>query len=247
MTMSTTQQASVRPQDPTPAEAALYARIAADEGGRTKVLDHYIPRQTGFAFPVGSGQVLRITCCDGPQVADFNAFCATDQSEHFWSGRTRTLQGAHLRVGDRLWSTEPKMRRMFTLIKDTVKHEPLPFNARSHDLIYARCSERSVALLSGGVEGLPNCNTNLHRALQAIGFDDRFVHDAFNVFMCTGYDDDHRLFYREPDARQGDYVELIAEMDTVVAISACPSGCNGPTTKGLQIQVFDQGHSIARP
>jgi uncharacterized protein YcgI (DUF1989 family) len=85
----------------------------------------------------------------------------------------------------------------------------------------------------------------LRRGLQAIGFDDRFVHDAFNIFMCTGYDDDHRLFYLEPDARQGDHVELVAEMDTVVAISACPSGCNGPVTKGLQVEVFSQPHALS--
>jgi uncharacterized protein len=244
--MSVTQQAKARPQDLTPTQAALYARIAEDEASRTPTCDHYIPRETGFAFPVKRGQVVRITCSDGPQVADFNAFCSTDPSEHFWSGRTRTLQGAHLRVGDRLWSTEPKMRPMFTLIKDTVKHGPLPFNARSHDLIYSRCSERSVALLTG-LSDQPNCNSNLRHGLQAIGFDDRFVHDAFNIFMCTGYDDDHRLFYLEPDARRGDHVELLAEMDTVVAISACPSGCNGPTTKGLQVQVFDQTYGMDVP
>jgi uncharacterized protein YcgI (DUF1989 family) len=241
--MSTAEEQKTRPQDPSRAELARYARIVQDEASRRKVLDHYIPRQTGFAFPVNRGQVMRVTCCDGPQVADFNAFCATDASEHFWSGRTRTLQGAHLHVGDRLWSTEPNMRPMFTLIKDTVNHQPHRFNARSHDLIYARCSERSVAMLTGK-EGTPSCNANLRRALHAIGFDDRYVHDAFNIFMLTGYDDDHRLFYLEPDARQGDHVELIAEMDTIVAISACPSDCNGPITKGIGVQVFDHPTEI---
>ena len=131
------------------------------------------------------------------------------------------------------------MRPMFTLINDTVNHKPLPFNARSHDLIYSRCSESAVAIWTG--KRGPNCNTNLRRALQEIGFDDRFVHDAFNIFMLTGYDDDHRLFYLPPNARTGDYVELFAEIDAVVAISCCPSGCNGDDgTKGMQIQVFDQ-------
>jgi uncharacterized protein len=229
-----------RPHDPTQAQLAFYARVAEEEASRGMVLDHYIPRETGFAFPVKQGQILRVTCCDGPQVADFNAFCATDASEHFWSGRTRTLQGAHLRVGDRLWGTEPKMRPMFTLIKDTVNHQPMPFSARSHDLIYSRCSESAVAIWTG--KRGPNCNTNLRRALQTIGFDDSFVHDAFNIFMLTGYDDDHRLFYLPPDARKGDHVELYAEIDAIVAISCCPSDCNGDGTKGLQVQIFDQPH-----
>lgn len=228
-----------RPQDPTPAQAAIHARIVADETSRKTRLDHYVPPETGFAFPVQRFQVVRITCCDGPQVCDFNAFGATDPSEFFWSGRTRTLHGSHLRVGDRLWSSEPRMRPMFTIIKDTVEHRPLRCNARSHDLIYSRCSERAIELRTG-LKKQPNCNTNLQRALQAVGFDERYVHDAFNIFMCTGYDENHRLFYLDPDARQGDHVELVAEIDTMVAISCCPSGCNGEQNKGLQVQVFDQ-------
>ncbi len=135
------------------------------------------------------------------------------------------------------------MRPMFTLIKDTAKHEKLPFNARSHDLIYSRCSERAVELRTD-LKGQPNCNTNLRRALIDIGFDERYVHDAFNMFMCTGYNYEHRLFYLEPDAKIGDHVELFAEIDAVVAISCCPSGCNGIANKGLQIEVFDQSHRL---
>ncbi|HZT50832.1 MAG TPA: urea carboxylase-associated family protein [Stellaceae bacterium] len=228
-----------RPQDPTPEEIALFERVANETSRRQRVLDHYIPAMGGFAFPVKHRQVVRILCCDGPQVADFNAFGADDASEYFWSGRTRTLHGSHVHLYDRLWGTEPRMRPMFTLIKDTVEHKKLPFNARSHDLLYSRCSERRVELRTG-LKGQPNCDTNLRRALQAIGFDDRYVHDAFNVFMCTGYDDDHRLFYLEPDAKTGDHVELFAEIDAVVAISACPSGCSGDRNKGLAIEVFDQ-------
>jgi uncharacterized protein len=232
---------SRRPQDLTPEQHAFYATVSADLDARTKALEVYVPKEDGRACRVAAHQIVRITCCDGPQVADFNAFAADDPSEFFWSGRTRTLQGAHLRVGDRLWSTEPKMRPMFTFITDTVDHQPLIHNAASHDLIYARCSARAVAMRTG-LQGQPNCNDNLKRALQAIGFSDAYTHDAFNIFMTTGYDENHRLFYLEPDAKQGDYVELYAEIDTVVAVSACPGGCNGDTTKGLLIEVFDQPH-----
>jgi hypothetical protein len=48
-------------------------------------------------------------------------------------------KGSHLHVGDRLWSTEPKMRPMFTFITDTVEKKPRPHNATSRDLIYSRC------------------------------------------------------------------------------------------------------------
>jgi hypothetical protein len=219
-------------------EAQFYKKIASPATRRKEIADIYIPKETGKAFRVNKGHILRVECCDGPQVADFNAFSAHDPSEFFWSGRTRTIQGGHLSVGDRLWSTEPNMRPMFTIIADTVEHKPLPHNAASHDLIYARCSEGLWALRLGH-KGAPNCNTNLKRALEEIGFSSAYVHDAFNIFMTTGMDEKQRLFFLEPEAKKGDFVELYAEIDTVVAISCCPGGCNGPENKGLQCTVFE--------
>ena len=222
----------------------FYDRLARETGGRTVAADIYIPRESGRAFSVRRGQILRVTCVEGAQTADFNAFALDDPAEHFWSGRTRTVQGSHLTVGDRLWGTEPKMRPMFTIIADTVDHRPLPHNAASHDLLYARCSARSWELQTGEKDHA-NCNSNLTRALAEAGFPPAPVHDAFNIFMTTGVDDDHRLFYREPDAKVGDYVELYAEIDTMVAISACPAGCNGAENKGLGCIVYDHPHGAA--
>ena len=217
-------------------DLARYTELA-QRPSSPPVLDVYVPPETGYACKVARGQILRIVCIDGPQVCDFNAFAADDPSEHFWSGRTRTLQGAHLSVGDRLWSTEPRMRPMFTIIADTVPHPDLPHNAGSHDLIYARCSASAWALRTGKT-GEANCNDNLIRALSEIGFSSDYVHDAFNIFMTTGIDDRHKLFFLPPIARQGDYIEMVAEIDTVIAVSACPGGCNGSENKGLQVLIF---------
>lgn len=219
--------------------SARCAEIAA--GARdAPVVGVYVPAESGYALRVGRGQVLRITCVDGPQVCDFNAFAADDPAEHFWSGRTRTLQGAHLTVGDRLWSTEPRMRPMFTVVADTVPRPILPHDAASHDLIYARCSASAWALRTGDRRA-PNCNDNLIAALEVIGFSAAYVHDAFNMFMTTGIDEHQKLFFLPPTARLGDYVELVAEIDAVVAVSACPGGCNGEVNKGLQVTLFGCG------
>jgi uncharacterized protein len=218
-------------------------RVAAETDARHVLMNRYVPKETGSAFRVGRGEILRITCCDGPQVCDFNAFAADDPSEHFWSGRTRTLQGAHLTTGDRLWSTEPKMRPMFTIIADTVERGALPHNAASHDLIYARCSARAWEL-TYGEPNRPNCNTNLMRALEAIGFPSTHVHDAFNIFMTTGINEKHRLFFVDPQAKKHDFIELLAEFDTVVAISCCPGGCNGTHNKGLLCTTYSHPFGV---
>lgn len=218
------------------ADAARYAAIASDDG-RTLERRVEVPATKGAAFSVARGKVLRITCHVGPQVCDFNAFAADDPIEHFWSGRTRTIEGAHLGVGARLWSTEPRMRPMFTLIADTVPHPSLPCNADSHDLVFARCSASAWALRYGPGDHA-NCNDNLVAALASLGHPTDRVHDAFNIFMTTGVDAEQRLVILDPQARRGDYVELFAEIDATVALSACPGDCNGGENKPLLAEVF---------
>ena len=89
-----------------------------------------------------------------------------------------------------------------------------------------------------GEKGRPNCQDNLAQAIAEFDLTSDYVHDAFNIFMTTGIDEQGRLFFLEPDAKEGDYVELYAEIDSIVAISACPGGCSGPQNKSLEIQIY---------
>ena len=214
-----------------------YQELAENDSVRELVQEFTIPKETGEAFVVEAGQILRVIQIEGPQVADFNAFCRDDPTERFWSGRTRILEGAHLTVGNRLWSTPPKMRPMFTLISDTVDHQPMPDGAASHDLIWSRCNERYFEVLQGE-KGQPNCQDNMAGAVEKFGLSLDYIHDAFNLFMTTGIDADDRLFFQDPDAKEGDHVELIAEIDSIVAISACPGGCSGPQNKAIGIRIY---------
>jgi hypothetical protein len=46
-----------------------------------------------------------------------------------------------------------------------------------------------------------------------------------NVFMCTGYTrDTHQYFMKASPVRPGDFIEFFAEIDLLVALSACPGG-----------------------
>jgi uncharacterized protein YcgI (DUF1989 family) len=214
-----------------------YMRLAQDEKTRELVTELVVPRLNGKAFTVGKNHILRVTAIEGSQVADFNAWNKDDPKEMFWSGRTRLLQRAHLSVGDRLWSTPPRMRPMFTIIADTVDHKPLRHNARSHDLMYCRCNERLYEVTKNE-QNAPNCNSNIANAIAEFGLSPDYVHDAFNIFMTTGLDENDRFFYLDPEAKQGDYVDLHAEMDCLVAISACPGGSSGPVRRPIGIQIY---------
>ncbi len=216
----------------------FYKKIAENDSSRKQLVEFVIPKETGKAFVVKKGQILRVIEIDGPQVADFNAFNKEAPREMFWSGRTRIFHGAHLTVGNQLWSTPPNMRPMFTIISDTVDHKPLPHGAASHDLLYQRCNERFFEVMTGEKD-CPNCQDNMARAVEDFGLTPDYIHDAFNLFMATGIDDNDRLFYLEPDAKKGDYMELYAEFDCIVAISACPEGCSGPQNKAIGVKIFN--------
>ncbi|KAJ1550125.1 hypothetical protein HK405_001363, partial [Cladochytrium tenue] len=50
------------------------------------------------------------------------------------------------------------------------------------------------------------------------------VHDVLNVFQVTGLDARGRYFMEPSPAHAGDYLELFAEQDLLMALSACPGG-----------------------
>lgn len=182
-----------------------------------------VPAGQGAACTVQAGQYVRVVDVEGGQVADFNAWTLPDYKEQFWSGRTRIVEGAHLSTGNRLFSA-PNMEVLFTITDDTVKRVDSPLGAISHDLIYARCSSGLWKLR--GVDNAPNCQDNLVRAIESYGLTAHNVHDAFNIFMKTGIDKDDRLFEEPAESLAGDYLELRAEKDCLVAVSSCPGRGN---------------------
>jgi uncharacterized protein YcgI (DUF1989 family) len=224
---------------PTAAKEAAASRaetLSKGVSSRPLVTSAVIPAREGRAFRVAEGQVLRVRCAEGPQVADLIAFNADDLREKFWQARTRVVHGGHLRIGDQLWSIPPWTRPMMTLITDTVDHGDLADGARSHDLLFCRCDARLYELVHKRVG--PNCNDNLAAAIAPFGLGPGDVHDPFNIFMTTGLNRSGKPFYLPSDARKGDYVDLLAEMNVLVAISACPGGSSGKQSYPLDVDIF---------
>ena len=209
------------------------------------------PRQAAV-FRVRAGQVFRITSVEGPQVGDLNLWNGQDLTERFFSGKTRALHGTHVVEGDRLWSNLPHLRAMATVLTDTLGWYGIDEDGGSvHDVIGTRCDPYTHNLLSGGLYH-HCCHSNLTRALA----DDQdlapqeaewHVHDVLNVFMCTGFTrDTGQYFMKASPVRPGDYIEFVAEMDLLGALSACPGGdCSATHSSDtaacypLQVDVFD--------
>lgn len=186
---------------------------------------------TGKALPVQRGQVLRIEQLGSGQCADFNAFNLHDYRECFHTGRTRHLHGLHPSVGDHLWSAPPRERPMLTIIDDPVG---------TNDIQYPRCTG-FLYEYQYGFELHTNCHDILAESIREYGLTPDDVHDSFNFWMHTGVEDDH-MFIKRLLARQGDYVELIAQMDVLAVPNVCGADIFSTSNfelKPLLVQVFE--------
>jgi uncharacterized protein len=188
---------------------------------------------SGGAFWVEAGRAFRVGLPDGPQVVDMNLFNPEEPRETFGASVTRTLEGTHLRAGSVLYSCPPWEHALCRITADTLADRNGP-SARSHDLLFGRCSrayrERAYGLSDQG------CQEILEAAAAQAGVPAGLVHDAFNLFMTTGIGADGRPFFIDSVARAGDYVELQALADCIVVISACPGRSSGPAHHTVEVQ-----------
>jgi uncharacterized protein YcgI (DUF1989 family) len=212
-----------KPGTPLDVDRPFYDRLARETGSRTLVDKFVVPRRSGRAWPVRAGQITRIVAVEGPQVADFNAWSLGNPRERFWAARTKQLHRAHVTTHDRLWSCLPYLRPMLTITNDTIQYGRDEDGAGCHDLLGTRCDPYVHKLLNGEEFDLC-CHSNLVRAVAPFRLTELDVHDVLNVFQVTGLTKDDRYFVKASPAKQGDFLELFAEIDTLCAISTCPHG-----------------------
>ena len=229
---------------------ALYAVLGTlvADGGAVLTQELVIPPRDALPWVVKQGQLFRIICSHGPQVADMNCWSYHDPKEHFYASKTRQIHATHLTTGDRLWSNMPYLRPLATIVHDTIAYGWDEDGAGVHDVIGSRCDPYTHHLMTGGEESHCCCHSNLTRACVAAGMTEEHVHDVLNVFMCTGFTRDTHQYFTKPSPVQiGDYIEFFSETDLWVAASTCPQGdvslaCGAggePVVYPLTVQVYD--------
>ena len=171
-----------------------------------------IQARGGKAARLRQGQVVKVVNTHGEQVVDTWAFNATDLTEHMSMEHSR-VHFLKLRpaVGDTF--VTDRRRPVLTLVEDT--------SPGAHDTVLAACDSRRYELL-GIVEYHDNCADNLGSGLLELGLEAPRVPAPLNLFMNIPWTEDGKLTLEEPVTGPGDYVVLRAEMDTVIAFSACP-------------------------
>jgi uncharacterized protein YcgI (DUF1989 family) len=178
----------------------------------------------------GVGQGCRGIDVEGKQVADFICFNLGDFVDKFSPENTQSLNGTlFLTTGRHLYST--KATQLMTITADTVG---------VHDLIAGSCSEQTNAYRYG-VRGRPNCRSNFERVLRPYRILLAEIPYSFNIFMNVPISPEGRTAIQEPKSTPGDYLDLRANLDLLVAISNCPqerNPCNGwkPTTPEVVVR-----------
>lgn len=202
----------------------FYDRIRETTAARTRISQVEVPIRSGYAWKVKAGQVFRVTAPKGAQVGDFNIWNADNPRERLWASRTRQLQGSHVSIYDRLWSTLPFMRPLVTITDDSLKDYGIDeHGGRIHDLLGTRCDPYINRILTGK-DFDHHCHSNLTRAVLPYGLTEFDVHDVLNIFQVTGLNHESKYFMKTCPAQAGDYLEFFAEIDVLCALSTCPGG-----------------------
>ena len=167
--------------------------------------------QTGTAFVLRAGDVLRVIDPEGEQVADLVAFSRESPAAWLSSGRT-------FDYNDTIYLTAPhvlysnRSEPMLTIVADQVGR---------HDFLYTPCSAERFARLYGARGHHPSCFENLATSLAPYGIEPDDIPTTFNIFMNVEIDPGGTLHILPPRSRAGDAIELRAEMDLLVGLTAC--------------------------
>jgi uncharacterized protein YcgI (DUF1989 family) len=171
-----------------------------------------IPARRGKAIRLQRGQEFKVINTHGQQVVDTWAFNSADVQEFLSMEHLRAALGRIMvRVGEALVTNQ--RRPILRLLEDT--------SPGIHDTLIAACDHYRYALL-GCTDYHDNCTDNLAAALAELGLPVPETPSPWNLFMNIPVHADGSVTFEPPVSKPGDYVLLRAEMDCIVAFSACP-------------------------
>jgi uncharacterized protein YcgI (DUF1989 family) len=186
-----------------------------------------IPARKGKAAFVAKGQTIKVINTHGQQVVDTWAFNRADFTEFMSMEHSRA---ALLKIiptpGDTMLSNH--RRPILTFVDDT--------SGGIHDTLMAACDHWRYEGL--GVKGFhDSCTDNLAGGLAELGLKPPETPSPLNLFMNIPVAGGNALSFEPAIAPPGSHVSLRAEMDLVIAFSACPqdiipiNGLNRPPTE----------------
>ena len=188
-----------------------------------------IPIRSGRAFTLLKGPKFTVNDPKGGQVSDLLAFNSHDVKEVISLGRTLDyVSRIYLTTSDPLYSNRSNI--MLRFIADTVGR---------HDFLLTPCSKDTFRIICGDKEPHQGCFGNLSQALKPWEIAEDDIPVAFSCFMNVPADGKTgELKVKPPVSKAGDHITFEAEMDLVVALTACSVlQSNGGSFKPIHFRI----------
>jgi uncharacterized protein YcgI (DUF1989 family) len=190
-----------------------------------------IEPHTGKAFTLKRFQILRIIDIEGTQVVDLTSFVTENPQEYLSSPRSIDLNGKiYFNTGDQLYSDQSNP--MWTILKDSVGN---------HCFLFAPCDQKMFEISYGANGPHPNCFDNLRNSLFPFGIQTAQIFIPFNIFMNFELTNKGEIKIKSPRSKTGDFIDLRAEKDLIVGLSACSAyKANNYTFSQIGVEIYTQ-------
>jgi len=192
---------------------------------------HLLEPHTGAAFVVRKEQILRVIDVEGQQVVDLVSYSHQNPQEYLSSPRTMDYNNKiYFTKDDLLYSDQSNP--MWTIVEDTVG---------KHCFLFAPCDQKMFEITYGVTEPHPNCSDNLSGCLSQFGIQPAQIFVPFNIFMQARIANSGEIEIQAPISKPGDFIDLRAEADLIVGISACSAyKSNNYTFSQIRLEIYSQ-------
>jgi hypothetical protein len=188
------------------------------------IAEAHVPHNTGWSAEMKQGQIIRITATT---TVDFVFFKLQNLRERFDQARTKVYNMTlFVTAGHKLMGRNNQ--HMMTILADR-------FKEGTHDLQKGMCSGYRFQLAKQEgrlgeyyprqISEIPDhgCYENLSKALASYGIIPEDIPSPFNLNQHMKIDGlTGKMEHTQVRPRPGNYMDIRAEIDLLVALSACP-------------------------
>ena len=203
------------------------------------ILDAHVPHNTGWSGEMKKGQVIRISATT---TVDLVFFKLQNLRERFDQARTKVYNmKLFVTTGDKLMGRNNQ--HMMTILADG-------FKEGTHDLQKGMCSgyrfqlaKQEVRLgeyYARQISEIPDhgCYENLSKTLAQYGIIPEDIPSPFNLNQHMKIDGaSGKMEHTQLRPKPGNFMDLRAEMDLLVALSACPDLAIGG--KPVDVRIYE--------
>ena len=197
------------------------------------ILDVKVLAGDGWSGVVNKGQTLRIIDLEGNQAVDTLLYNAHDFTDRYSAVDTIGAQSnIYLTKGTRLLTQNGNL--LVTITEDLCGR---------HDTLGGACSQESnMVRYDIDKRYMHACRQTFMKYGLALGLEKRDLVHNINFFMNVPVTPEGKLTFEDGLSAPGKYLDLLADMDTLVLISNCPqlnNPCNAYNPTPVQLVISE--------